>query len=262
MHNEYSSQKPTGRQPESFLSMEQTVGGLLSQPIDTSNYALEVLYEAVQHSGTSGSGNEHGRRHKHEADRNDNDHVLQAWSSLRFVQTSLLTAREVLSFVTYFYTHLASLSPFPTLRFKDPSQHHKRLEEEPVLAITILMVTSQHKLSGPGAVARGDIYDRLWIYLRGMITKVVWSEEGFMCDAPNPENMQCSVLRTTGTCEVLLLLLEWHPKTVHFPSADNGTNSMMEFHRSAAWEREEIFYSFYRRKVWQDEVWRRLDVEI
>ena len=239
MHNVYSPQNPTGRQPESFDG-QQTISALLDHPIDTSNDALEVLHEAFQHSGTpvvdplsSSSGKEQGRRHKHEADRHDNDHVLNAWSSLRFVQTGLLTAREALSYVAYFYTHLAPLSPVPTLQFKNPSQHHRLLEEEPILAITILMLSSRYmKLSGPGAVTRGDIiHDRLWIYLRGMITKVFWSEESFMSgDTPNPGNPQCSVLRTIGTCEALLLLLEWHPKNLHFPSADNDTNSIIVRH--------------------------------
>jgi hypothetical protein len=106
----------------------------------------------------------------------------------------------------------------------------KLLEEELILALTILVLASRYmKLSGQGAVTWGNIiHDRLWNYLRGMITKVFWSEESFMSeDTTNPESTQRSVLRTIGTCEALLLLLEWHPKTLHFPSVDNDTNSII-----------------------------------
>jgi hypothetical protein len=224
-----------GHQTESSDG-KQTVSTLLDRQVYTSHDALEVLHEASQHSGTpvvntplSSSRKESRHRNKNEASRNDN--VLKIWNSLRFVQTGLFTAEEALSYVTYFYIHLSPLSPVPTIRFKNPSQHMKLLEEESVLALTILMLASRYMtLSGQGAVTRGNIiHDRLWNYLRGMITKVFWSEESFMSDdTTNPESTQRSVLRTIGTCEaLLLLLLEWHPKTLHFPSVDNDTDSII-----------------------------------
>jgi hypothetical protein len=234
MHYYSSPLSGDGNQTESSDG-KQTVSTLLDRQVYTSNDALEVLHEASQHSGTpvmntplSNTKKESRHRNKNEAGRNDN--VLEIWNSLRFVQTGLFTAEEALSYVTYFYTNLVPLSPVPTLRFKDPSQHMKLLEEEPILALTILMLASRYmKLSGQGAVTRGNIiHDRLWNYLRGMITKVFWSEESFMSeDTTNPESTQRSVLRTIGTCEALLLLLEWHPKTLHFPSVDSDTNSII-----------------------------------
>ncbi|KAN0095784.1 hypothetical protein V8E51_016495 [Hyaloscypha variabilis] len=234
MQHDYSPISKRGSQSEPVDS-QQTLSALLDHEALTSNDALEALHEAFQNCGkphpdgpSPGSRNDFGNRSRNEAAKNDI--ALNAWNCLRFVRTGLFTAGEALFYVTCFYTHLVPFSPVPSLRYKDPLQHMKLIEEEPVLALTILTLSARWmKLSGPGAVTRGQIiHDRLWNYLRSMITSVFWSEESFLSEnTTNPETAQRSVLRTVGTCEALLLLLEWHPRTLHFPMVDNDTNSII-----------------------------------
>ncbi|KAF4630900.1 hypothetical protein G7Y89_g7235 [Cudoniella acicularis] len=234
MQYDYSPPSGDGNQTESSDG-QHTVSALLDREAYTSNDALEVLHEAFQHGGnpitnhstSSGSGNESGNRSRNETVKNEI--ALKTWNSLRFVRTGLFTAGEALAYVTWFYTHLVPFSPVPSLRFKDPLQHSKLVEEEPVLALTILTLASRYvKLKGSGAVTRGNIiHDRLWNYLRGMITRVFWSEENFVEEnTTSPATTQRSVLRNVGTCEALLLLLEWYPRTLHFPPVDRDTTSI------------------------------------
>jgi hypothetical protein len=93
------------------------------------------------------------------------------------------------------------------------------------------------KLSGPSSISRGYvIHDRLWNYLQAMISRVFWSEDAFMGVDPIPHSDAPSsgspttpriVLRTTGTCEAILLVLEWYPRSLQFPPIDNDTNSII-----------------------------------
>jgi hypothetical protein len=232
---------------------QQTVSTLLDRQAYTTNDALGLLHDAAHHgrssvttedlacsvaeSGSriaSASAYSSPAKSKSERDRRVIDIALKTWNNLVFVHDGLITAEEALSYVDWFYNYLVPLSPVPSARFQDHSQHMNLLEEEPILAVTILTVASRYmKLSGPGSITRGYVvHDRLWNYLRSMISRVFWSEEAFtsMDSVPHseaPSTTPSSVLRTMGTCEALLLLLEWYPRTLHFPPIDNDTNSII-----------------------------------
>ena len=234
---------------------QQTVSTLLDRQAYTTNDALDLLHEAAQHGRSAiatetSAGSVHGSSSWHSSPsksgfgkgRGAIDVALKSWSTLLFVRDGLITAEEALSYVDWFYNSLAPLSPIPSARFQNHSQHKNLLEKEPILAVTMLTLASRYmKLSGPGAITRGYvIHDRLWNYLRGMISRVFWCEETFtsMEQVSHSETMfpgspdtrlgtPNSVLRTMGTCEALLLLLEWYPRTLHFPPADNDINSII-----------------------------------
>jgi hypothetical protein len=216
------------------LDGQQTVSALLARQTHTSIETLELLHEAHHNSGNAvtntssfGSGKESEKRNRNDAGQDDI--ALIAWSNLRFVRSGLFTAGEALSYVTWFYTNHAPFSPVPCLRFKDPLQHAKLIEEEPVLALTILTIAARGmKLNGPGSITRGCIiHDRLWSYLRGMIGAVFWSEENFLSEGTATQEVtQHGVLRNVGTCEAFLLLLEWYPGAIHLPPVGNDTNSI------------------------------------
>jgi hypothetical protein len=170
--------------------------------------------------------------------------ALRAWSSLRFVRGGLFTAEEALDMVDYFYNFQSAFSPVVPECFRDHSQHATLIEQEPILTITILMIGSRYrKWTGPAAVARSYIvHDRVWRCLQRMISRLFWSEDFFVGEfpslrdpflgsarAPQPAyaDSWSHGFRTLGTCEALLLLLDWHPRALHFPPPDEDTSSIV-----------------------------------
>ncbi|KAL8907941.1 MAG: hypothetical protein Q9207_001087 [Kuettlingeria erythrocarpa] len=71
------------------------------------------------------------------------------------------------------------------------------------------------------------VHERLWSYLQNMITRMFWGQEQFgggFCGA-GPRRAKTTVrggLRTLGTIESLLLLSDFHPRSMHFPPGDDG----------------------------------------
>lgn len=223
--------------------------------------ALTLLSEACEHSEgrkqNSDSGpstvhpdirpthNEapHTNNHNASATNTGTRDALQAWSSVRFVRGGLFTAEEALDMVDHFYTFHSAFSPVVPECFQDHSQHATLIEEEPILTITILMIGSRYrKWTGPAAVARSYIvHDRIWRYLQRMISRLFWSDDLFVGEFPSlrgpfegRENTRplhtegwSHGFRTLGTCEALLLLLDWHPRALHFPPPDEDTSSIV-----------------------------------
>ena len=143
--------------------------------------------------------------------------ALQAWSRLRFVRAGWFTAREAVSYIDYFYTHLAPLTPISPPDFRLPSSHSQLLGEEPVLTVTLLTIAARYKrLPGPGGQTRSFmIHEKLWLYLQRMITRMFWGQEQFgggFCGAGTSTKGQRSganvgSLRTLGTIE------RYHPSS-------------------------------------------------
>lgn len=117
-----------------------------------------------------------------------------------------------------------------------------------MLTIAMLTIASRYvKLPGPGGQTRSFmIHERLWNYLQGMITCMFWGQEQFgggFCGAGTRRLGQTNAikggLRTLGTIErfercsrirkhmtltgslSLLLLNEFHPRSMHFPPRDD-----------------------------------------
>ncbi|KAL8839872.1 MAG: hypothetical protein Q9170_001552 [Blastenia crenularia] len=136
--------------------------------------------------------------------------AIRTWSRLRFVRAGWFTAREAISYIDYF------------------------LNDEPLLVVTILTIASRYmQLTGPGAKSRSYmVHERLWNYLQNMITRMFWGQEQFgggFCGAGSrkPKSTVKGGLRTLGTIESLLLLSEFHPRSMHFPPGDDGDDVLM-----------------------------------
>ncbi|KAL8803770.1 MAG: hypothetical protein Q9182_002980 [Xanthomendoza sp. 2 TL-2023] len=176
--------------------------------------------------------------------------ALGAWSRLRFVRAGWFTAREAIGITVRnlvdihrsYYRYLDPLTPISPPDFHSPATHPRFLNEEPMLAVTVLTIASRYKqLSGPGAESRSYmVHERLWSYLQNMITRMFWGQEQFgggFCGAGMkrlpPRSAIKGGLRTMGTIESLLLLSEFHPRSMHFPPGDDGDDiltSIEEFH--------------------------------
>lgn len=144
--------------------------------------------------------------------------------------------------VDQFYNFQAPFSPVVPERFKDHAHHPALIEDEPILTVTMLTIGSRYRdWTGPSAIARSFIvHDRLWRYLQGMISRLFWSEDNFvgeftsLADVSHQRDSHYSQpgnwsngFRTLGTCEALLVLLDWHPRSLHFPPIDEDTTSIV-----------------------------------
>lgn len=114
-----------------------------------------------------------------------------------------------------FYKDMQPLSPVLTSFYADHSNHHHLATSEPLLCCTILMISSRyHALPGNGGASRGYfIHERFWQHCQHLITRLLFGQE------------KGSRLRTLGSIEALLLLSEWHPRALHFPSQIDGWDS-------------------------------------
>ena len=135
--------------------------------------------------------------------------AIRVWSSLRFVKAGWFTPREGIAYVRYFYDHMASLTPISPPDFSDLSTHGKLLNEEPMLTVTLLTISSRYmELKGPGGDSRSfKIHEQLWQYLQGMITRMFWGQEqfggGFCGAGKTSEEVEARRrgLRSLGTAE-------------------------------------------------------------
>jgi hypothetical protein len=124
------------------------------------------------------------------------------------------TAHEAVTYVDLFFKNLSPLSPILSDFYSHHENHYDLISRDPFLTVTILMVSSRYNiLPGIGGSSRGYfVHDRLWEQCQRFIMKV-------MLGQTKPFKAQT---RTMGSIEALLLLSEWHPRALHFPTASDG----------------------------------------
>lgn len=79
------------------------------------------------------------------------------------------------------------------------------------------MISSRHHvLTGPGGASRGYfVHERFWKFCQHLITRMLYGQE----------KGPVTKTRTLGSIEALLLLSEWHPRSLHFPPEADGWDS-------------------------------------
>ncbi|KAL4949278.1 hypothetical protein BDW69DRAFT_188468 [Aspergillus filifer] len=143
--------------------------------------------------------------------------VLGIWEACRFVMMGWFTSREAVTLIDLFFKNMSSLSPILTDFYADHEHHRELITCDPVLCCTILMLSSRyHILPGPGGESRNFfIHHRLWQHCQQLITRLTFGQE----------RTHNSKLRRLGTIEALLLMTEWHPRSLHFPPESDGWDS-------------------------------------
>lgn len=150
-----------------------------------------------------------------------------------------------------FYKYLSPLTPISLPAFDAKSAYSVLLNDEPMLTVTVLTISSRYmKLPGLAGQTRSFmIHERLWSYLQNMITRMFWGQEQFgggFCGAGIGRLGQQGKggLRTFGTIErymdlvrslplvvdsmpSLLLLNEFHPRSMHFPPRDDDDDILV-----------------------------------
>ncbi|KAF2878267.1 hypothetical protein BDV95DRAFT_480394 [Massariosphaeria phaeospora] len=140
--------------------------------------------------------------------------TVQLWTSCRYVQMGWFSAHEAITYVDLFFKNCSPLSPILSDFYANHDNHFSLIALDPFLCVTILMISSRYNaLPGVGAASRGYfVHDRLWEQCQRFIMKI-------MLGQVKPSKAQS---RTIGSIEALLLLSEWHPRALHFPTASDG----------------------------------------
>jgi len=155
------------------------------------------------------------------------DPVIRTWSRFRFVRAGWFRAEEGMAYIQYFYRYLYPLTPLTIPIYENPATHIDMLEEEPMLALTILTIASRYmELPGPGGVTRGiTIHQRLNDSMHKEINRTIWGQKqfggGFCRAGARPVEKVDHLWETLGVIEALMLLTEWHPRAMHFPPDDD-----------------------------------------
>ena len=125
------------------------------------------------------------------------------------------------------------LTPITIPDYSSLAKQPTLLTEEPMLTVTILTIAARYmRMTGARSNSRPHaIHHKLWSYLQGMINRLVWGQERFDNDLSNAgadiDPYSRKGLRTMGTVESLMLLTEWHPRSLHFPPDDDDTELML-----------------------------------
>ena len=155
------------------------------------------------------------------------DPIIRTWSRFRFVRAGWFRAEEGMAYIQYFYRYLYPLTPLTIPNYEKPASHIDLLEEEPMLALTILTIASRYmQLPGPGGVTRGiTIHQRLNDSMHKEINRTIWGQKqfggGFCRAGARPIDKVDHLWETLGVIEALMLLTEWHPRAMHFPPDDD-----------------------------------------
>ncbi len=171
--------------------------------------------------------------------------VLRVWNACRFVQMGWFRAEEGVTYVDLFFKNLSPLSPIISDFYSRHENHFLLMTQDPVLCSTILMISSRyHVLPGVGGASRSYfIHHRLWEHCEHLIMRIMLGQE----------KASKAKTRTVGAVEALLLMTEWHPRSLHHPPAHGWDSDLI---LTAADDRDETQSpnSSAASKIWLEDV--------
>ncbi|OOO10667.1 Zn(2)-C6 fungal-type DNA-binding domain [Aspergillus oryzae] len=238
---------PTEGSQRRRQSTSTLANSMMRTVVSSGNDALNILFEAAAaHSKEHGNGlsesstpsrnarSSTGRSNNYESSLNQSivppevlakaaqpvevsqasKEVLSVWGACRFVRMGWFTAREAVTFIDLFFKNMSDLSPILTDFYADHNNHRWLVSHDPVLCCTILMISSRyHLLPGAGGGSRNFfIHHRLWQHCQQLVMRLMFGQE----------KSSQSKVRNIGTIEALMLMSEWHPRSLHFPPESDG----------------------------------------
>lgn len=95
--------------------------------------------------------------------------------------------------------------------------HKCLILDEPLLCCTILMISSRHLAAhGQAGKTRSSfVHARLWRHIEHLVSRITFGTEKY----------SSAKSRTIGSISALLLIIEWHPRLLHFPPEHDGWDS-------------------------------------
>ncbi|CAI6027401.1 unnamed protein product [Clonostachys chloroleuca] len=139
--------------------------------------------------------------------------IRSVWKKCRFVRTGLLSVEEAVALVDSFFIDMLPHAPTLDGFYADHANHHQLVTYEPLLCCVILTLSSRyHFFPTAGGRARSDlIHHALWEACQQLLMQLMLGQE----------RSSRSRIRTPGSIEALLLLIEWHPQALHLPDFDD-----------------------------------------
>jgi hypothetical protein len=118
-----------------------------------------------------------------------------------------------------FYKNISPLSPVLQPFTNDYDSHKRLVAEEPLLCCTILMIASRHyHLPGAGGAMRADfIHNRVWKHIEYLLQRITLGAEKY----------SVAKSRTIGSIQALLLITDWHPRSIHSPPENDGWDASL-----------------------------------
>ncbi|KAH8799762.1 C6 transcription factor [Xylogone sp. PMI_703] len=221
-------------QPVSLSSASGIANSVMRTVVSSGNDALNILFEAASaESNPPFTGDErftsHGSRGSARPLRRSSimtldqypaapdPEVLKVWSLCRFVTMGWLTAKEAVAFIDLFFLNLLPQSPILSEYYASHNHHFQLITEEPMLCCTLLLLSSRyHILPGLAGMSKSYfLHNRLWKHWQGLMMRVMFGQE----------KGSETKMRTRGTIESLLMMTEWHPRSLHFPPEGDGWDS-------------------------------------
>jgi hypothetical protein len=207
--------------------------------VTTSTDALGLLFRAAEQQATEANARasvDHSQYSYHSTKTNTQDTAaspaiplsrlstamdadIELWKRHSFVRQGYFSSTEAITYVELFLQNLACLSPISSYLTAFDEIHRRLVLEEPLLCCAILMISSRyHVLPAPGASARGElIHMRLWKHCETLIARLTFGQEMYTT----------TKLRSIGTVQALLLLTEWHARSLHFPPEHDGWDASL-----------------------------------
>ncbi|PYH98817.1 C6 transcription factor [Aspergillus ellipticus CBS 707.79] len=240
---------PEGRRSRRH-STSTLANSMMRTVVSSGNDALNILFEAAaahsQEHGLNGSGTQSRDTQTSTAHASEQDssrdqpqpmlplealakakrpvklspaskEVLSVWETCRFVKMGWFTSKEAVTLIDLFFKNMTPLSPILTNFYADHNTHRWLVTRDPVLCCTILMLSSRyHVLPGAGGESRNFfIHHRLWQHCQQLVVRLTFGQE----------KSSHTRIRSIGTIEALLLMSEWHPRSLHFPPESDGWDS-------------------------------------
>ncbi|KAL4922382.1 hypothetical protein BDW62DRAFT_217271 [Aspergillus aurantiobrunneus] len=209
-----------GSEEESPLT-DPVMSTIFTRPSD----ALDVLFDAARPvpQGFAGQGSQGQTATELVSESGQvavsalsqpSEEVLDLWDKCRFVRQGWFTAQEAVTYLDLLYRYLAPLSPVLTDDYREHHSHVRLVVEEPMLCCTLLTISSRYFiLPGAGGVSRSHfIHQRLWQYCELLIRRIMFGQE----------KHSTAKTRIVGSIESLILISDWHPRSVHFPPDTEG----------------------------------------
>ncbi|EMD00514.1 hypothetical protein BAUCODRAFT_144175 [Baudoinia panamericana UAMH 10762] len=228
--------------------------------VTSSSDAVGLLFSAAVHPDSSDPEDD-GQPERHTRQQRSEDTSTQAnselhlpghlqpdtlllWEKLRFVRQGWFTAPEAVSYLEFFFKHLAPLTPITDTLSADQDTHKLLILHEPLLCCTILMIASrQCDLPGSAGATRSTfIHARLWRHIEHLVQRITFGSEKY----------STAKTRTLGSIQALLLIIEWHPRLLHFPPENDGWDAGLAPDMDDSFEPQDRRSDASRR--WREEV--------
>lgn len=133
--------------------------------------------------------------------------TFSTWMHFRACKDKIISPNEALFLVNYFFEHLNPMNQILSDYYRDPKNHLEMLREDPMLVCTIIAIAARYcRLPGHASRTRGTlVHNTLFRHIQNCVSRVVWGIA--------EEDM--GVGHAISFIESLLLLINWHPRTLN-----------------------------------------------